>query len=126
VLHHNTFTGNVAEVRGGGAALQLGIADDSLTGAPVTVTDNTFSGNRVEMQPNNFPDLVGGGLAILSNFRGFRSVVQSGNTFSDNAIVPAFFEVPKRTAQEGPGFGGTSPVAASTRRSPSRRPTTGS
>jgi hypothetical protein len=115
VLHHNTFTGNVAEEEGGGAVLDLDVEDNVVErgiqgGVPAvataTITDNTFSGNRVEMTPNSIPVLLGGGLAIVTADSDSRSVVQSGNTFSDNAIVPSFFfNGPDRTT-EGPGFGG--------------------
>ena len=114
VLHHNTFTGNVAEQRGGGAVLDLDVEQDIVergikggepTAAAATITDNTFSGNSVEMTPNTVPILFGGGLAIQAADPQFWQVVQSGNTFSENRIVPSFFFPVGRTT-EGGGFGG--------------------
>ena len=114
VLDHNAFNDNQADQQGGGAVLDLdveeeivgrGIQGGSPSAATATITDNTFSGNSLEMTPNTFPVLLGGGLAILAADPELRSVVQSGNTFTDNAILPSFFFQGDRTT-EGGSFGG--------------------
>lgn len=116
VLDGNTFDDNEAEQVGGGAVLQLDVEQEEVivergikggepTPAATTITDNTFSGNSVEMTPNNVPILLGGGLAIQTGDPELRQVVQSGNTFSDNRIVPSFFFPAGRTT-EGGGFQG--------------------
>jgi hypothetical protein len=95
VLAGNTFANNRAETEGGGAVLWLA----GRSGAPVTVTDNTFVRNQLARSGEAiYNERLGGGLAIRARVPGTRSVTQSGNRFVENLVVPdIFFPGPKLT-----------------------------